>query len=445
MSGWFLKLESLISGMFPFAFLMVLGIYLTLKTKAFQFRNLGLSVKAFFAPQSENSGGLSTFQSACNSLAATVGTGNIVGVASAVALGGAGAVFWMWVSSLVAMCIKAGEIVLAINYKENVGGEYIGGPMYYIKNGLSLNYYPLAVIYAFTGIFSCFASGNIIQTNSAVFSFGGDVKFRVGLGVVFAIVTAVVIVGGVSKISSFTTKAVPFMSVLYIVLCFGVIFSNMENLSKCFYDIFKGAFNPSAVSGGVLGSFLNTVISGASKGVFSNEAGLGTAAMAYAACGEKDRKNQALYGVFEVFLDTVILCTLTALTILCSGVIIDYGSNQNMLVSNAFSTLYGNGSKWILAVMLSLFGISSIIGWAVYGITCSRFLFGNRGKKIFVFIYPLFCIVGAVLEVKTVWRIAEFFNGIMLTINLFALAMLKDEIILCLKETKSNVRKNRKS
>lgn len=436
MNGVFSFLESLISGMLPFTFLMLAGIVFTFKTKGYQFRNLKASIKVFFGKSEESKNGITAFQSACNSLAATVGTGNIVGVASAISIGGAGAVFWMWVSALAAMCIKSCEIVLATVFKQKKDGENFGGPMYYIKNGLGKKYKILAFIYAFAGVFSVLFGGNVLQTNSAVLSCGENIKTRLIIGVIFAVITAVVTIGGISKISAFTTKAVPLMSVLYIVLCLGVIIVNIKSVPECFLNIIHGAFNPRAVTGGAVGSVLTTVISGASKGVFSNEAGLGTAAMAYSVTEGSDTQKQALYGIFEVFLDTVVLCTLTALTILCSGVIIDYGTAQTLSAADAFSSVYGDFSKIILAVMLCLFGISSIIGWAVYGITCSRFLFGNAGKKIFTLIYPLFCILGAVLNVETVWKTAEFFNGIMLIINLFSMIMLSDKFIPLLKGNK---------
>ena len=428
--------ESLISGMLPFVLLMFVGGFLTVKSGGFQFRNLGKSVKVFFTPEKNKGKNLTAFQSACNSLAATVGTGNIVGVGAAVVLGGAGAVFWMWVSAAVAMCIKSAEIILAICFKEKQKDKYVGGPMYYIKNGLPQKYEFLAVIYAFAGIFSCFASGNVIQTNSAVLCFCDSIEIRLALGVVFAIITAVVIVGGATKISAFTTKAVPFMSVLYIVLCLGVITANFNSLPKCFIDIFKGAFCPSAVTGGVLGSVLNTVISGATKGVFSNEAGLGTAAIAYSAGESNDIYRQGLYGIFEVFLDTLVLCTLSALTILSSGIIIDYGNEKTVPVANAFSSVYGRYSQLILGIMLCIFAISSIIGWAVYGISFSKFLIGAKGEKIFTRVYPFFCILGAVLNVKAVWRAAEFFNGIMIIVNMFAIILLKERVIFYFKDTK---------
>lgn len=431
-------IESLISGMLPFVFLMATGVYFTIKTKGYQFKNLKASIKVFFTTDNSEKKGITAFESACNSLSATVGTGNIVGVASAVALGGAGAVFWMWVSATVAMCIKSAEIVTAIIYKRKKIGENLGGPMYYIQNGMSKKFGFLAKIYALAGVLSCFFSGNIIQTNSAILCFGESLKTRIPMGILFAIITAFVIIGGVSKISKFTTKAVPFMSVLYIVLCFGVILVNIKAVPKCFSSIIMGAFNPSAVTAGAVGSILSTIISGASKGVFSNEAGLGTAAMAYAISEDNNVYKQGLYGIFEVFLDTIVLCTLTALTILCSGVIIDYGNAEKVPVVDAFKGVYGDFSQSVLAIMLCLFGISSIIGWAVYGITCSRYLFGNKGKKIFTLVYPVFCILGAVLNITTVWRVAEFFNGIMLIINLFSIIALSDRVIPILRGRKND-------
>ena len=439
MQNVFEFIEKLISGMLPFALLMLVGIYFTFKTNGYQFRNLGKSVKVFFGGSGDKSNGITPFQSACNSLSATVGTGNIVGVAAALSLGGAGAVFWMWASALVAMCVKSAEIVISAKFKEKSRQESLGGPMYYIKNGLPSRYGFLAKIYAFSGIFACFCTGNIIQTNSSVICFSGGENIRLLMGVIFAVVTGMVVVGGVKKISKFTTKAMPFMSVLYTVLCLGVIFANIKLVPECFFKIFIGAFNPSAVTSGALGSVLTTVIGGASKGIFSNEAGLGTAAMAYAISNDNNAEKQGLYGIFEVFLDTIFLCTLTALTILCSGVIIDYGNAAALPIADAFSVLYGSFSQKILAFMLCLFGISSIIGWAVYGINCTSYLFGNKGKKIFIYTYPLFCVLGAVLNVKTVWRLAEFFNGIMLTINLFSLLMLADKIIPILKGNKNDI------
>lgn len=427
-------LEKLISGMFPFVLIVAVGVYFTVKTGGYQFKNFGKSFRAFFGKSETERGGITPFSAACNSLSATVGTGNIIGVSAALSLGGAGAVFWMWLSAVFAMCIKSAEIVTAVKFKQHKKGENYGGPMYYIKNGI------LAKIYAVCGVFACIFGGNIIQTNSAVIFLGFNLKITVGI--ILTVITALVVIGGTQKISKFTLKAVPLMSVLYITLCLGVILSNISRVPNCFANIFKGAFNPAAVSGGAVGSVLVTVISGASKGVFSNEAGLGTAGMAYALTGGDDTETKGLYGIFEVFLDTMVLCTLTALTILCSGGIIDYGNQKTVLIKEALYSVYGGFSVWMLSAMLLLFGISSIIGWAVYGINCGEFLFGEKGKKIFTVLYPIFCIAGAVLKVKTVWRFAEFFNGIMVIINLHALLNLADNVIPLLKGNKNDRKKN---
>lgn len=427
-------LEKLISGMFPFVLIVAVGVYFTVRTGGYQFKNFGKSFRAFFGKSETEKGGIPPFAAACNSLSATVGTGNIIGVSAALSLGGAGAVFWMWLSAVFAMCIKSAEIVTAVKFKQHKNGENYGGPMYYIKNGI------LAKIYAVCGVFACIFGGNIIQTNSAVIFLESNLKITVGI--ILTVITALVVIGGTQKISKFTLKAVPLMSVLYITLCLGVILSNISRVPNCFVNIFKGAFNPAAVSGGAVGSVLVTVISGASKGVFSNEAGLGTAGMAYALTGGDDTETKGLYGIFEVFLDTMVLCTLTALTILCSGGIIDYGNQKTVLIKEALSSVYGGFSVWMLSAMLLLFGISSIIGWAVYGINCGEFLFGEKGKKFFTVLYPLFCIAGAVLKVKTVWRFAEFFNGIMVIINLYALLNLADNVIPLLKGNKNDRKKN---
>lgn len=426
--------ESLISGMIPFVFLMIFGVYLTLKTNGYQFRNLVNSFNCFKSNSNAEKGGVSSFKAVCNSLSASVGTGNIAGVASAISLGGAGAVFWMWVSAIVGMCVKSAEIVTAIIYRQRNGKEYIGGPMYYIKNGLPKRFWFLASVFSATSVFSVIGTGNLTQINACVLSISENFSVRLFWGILLAVLVGFVIIGGVEKISNFTSKTVPLMAVLYILACLGVIFKNIELLPKAFSDIFVGAFNPKAVTGGAVGAVLNTVLTGAKKGVFSNESGLGTSAMAHAVASDATPKKQGLFGIFEVFVDTILICTLTALTILCSGVIIDYGKDAtSRLVQMSFSTIYGSFSNILLSLMLCLFAISSVIGWAYYGISCTDYLFGKRGKNLFVKIYPLFCILGAVCNVTLVWRVAEFFNGIMLVVNLFAVILLSDRVIPILK------------
>lgn len=431
MSDFILWLENLISGILPFIFLIFCGIYLTLKSRFFQFRYLPSSVKYALGgifSKNKSTDGVSPFQSACTALSATVGTGNIAGVAGAISLGGAGAVFWMWLSAALGMCVKVTEILLALKYREKAGGEYRGGPMYYIKNGLSSAFAPLGFLFAFAGVFAVFCSGNLTQTNASVTSVSDNFYIKLTVGIIFAAVTAFVIIGGSKRIGMFTEKIVPVMAAVYIVLSLGILIINIDFLKEAFIMIIKGAFNPSAVTGGLIGSVSATVMTGAARGVFSNEAGLGTSAMAHAAAENEEGVKQSLYGIFEVFADTIVICTLTALTILCSRVNINYGETASTeLVQSAFSTLYGGWSFWLLGLMMCLFGISSVIGWGFYGVVCSGFAFGKAGKKLFTAIYPLVCIAGAVCRVDTAWRLSAFFNGIMLCINIAAVMLLSGE------------------
>lgn len=427
MRDFFCFAETLISGMLPFVFLVFSGIYFTVKSNFFQFKYLPSSVAYALGSifKKRKKGEVSPFQAACTALSATVGTGNIAGVAGALSLGGAGAVFWMWVSAFAGMIIKVAEIVLSLNYREKKDGAFVGGPMYYIKNGLPIAFKPLAAIFAVCGIFAVFTSGNLTQTNAAIASVGGGTAVKVMGGIVFAAVTAAVLAGGNTRIGAFTEKIVPLMAALYIVMTFGVIGKNLSELPHAFGMIIKGAFCPKAVTGGVIGSFTAALVNGASRGVFSNEAGLGTSAMAHSASDNTDGVKQSLYGIFEVFTDTVVICTLTALTVLCSGIYINYGATASTeLVNEAFSVIYGDLSGALLALMMCLFGLSSVIGWGYYGTVCCSYVFGNKGKRLFVFIYPAACIIGAVCSADTAWRLSAFFNGIMLCVNTFAVMLL---------------------
>ena len=427
MRDFFCFAETLISGMLPFVFLVFSGIYFTVKSNFFQFKYLPSSVAYALGSifKKRKKGEVTPFQAACTALSATVGTGNIAGVAGALSLGGAGAVFWMWVSAFAGMIIKVAEIVLSLNYREKKDGVFVGGPMYYIKNGLPIAFKPLAAIFAVCGIFAVFTSGNLTQTNAAIASVGGGTAVKVTGGIVFAAVTAAVLAGGNTRIGAFTEKIVPLMAALYIAMTFGVIGKNLSELPHAFGMIIKGAFCPKAVTGGVIGSFTAALVNGASRGVFSNEAGLGTSAMAHSASDNTDGVNQSLYGIFEVFTDTVVICTLTALTVLCSGIYINYGATASTeLVNEAFSVIYGDLSGALLALMMCLFGLSSVIGWGYYGTVCCSYVFGNKGKRLFVFIYPAACIIGAVCSADTAWRLSAFFNGIMLCVNTFAVMLL---------------------
>ena len=427
---------SLISNLLPLTFLLVCGIYLSFKGRFFQitrfFDSSRLMKKAF---KTKNKQEFSSFKAACTSLSATVGTGNIAGVAGALSIGGAGAIFWMWISALCGMGIKAAEIALAVKYREKQKSEFTGGPMYYIKNGLSPRFKPLAVAFCFAGIPAVFCSGNITQTNAAVMSISGNSAVRFVTGIIFAVLTFTVIIGGIKRIGSFTEKIVPLMSVLYIVLCATVIILNIDILPSAFKMIIDGAFNPKAVTGGAVGSVLSCALIGAERGVFSNEAGLGTSAMAHSSAADADPKTQGLFGIFEVFVDTILHCTLTALTVLCSGVKINYGTAASSeLVVSALGGVFGRLAPELISVMLCLFAFSSIIGWAVYGSICTDFLFGKKASKIFLALYPLGSVFGAIAGVELAWGIAAFFNGIMMIINLTAIILLSDKAIIFLKK-----------
>lgn len=427
--------EDLISGMLPFALIVFGGVFITVKGNFFQFsgllRSFGLIKKAF-AQKKNSNGEMSSFSAACTALSATVGTGNIAGVAGAISIGGAGAVFWMWISALAGMAIKYGEVALAIIYREKKGCSFCGGPMYYIKNGMSAAFKPLAYIFVIAAMPAVICSGNITQTNAAVLSLGEGIGIRFTAGIIFTVLTAAVATGGISRIGAVTEKVVPIMAVVYIIMSLGVIIINIDLLPKAFFMITEGAFSPKAVTGGAVGSVMTAMITGASRGVFSNEAGLGTSAMAHSAAADAQSETQGLFGVFEVFVDTILLCTLTALTILCSRVNISYGSiASSELVGEALSLCYGKLSTVLLAGMMCIFAFSSVIGWAVYGNICFEFLFGSFGVKLFNIIYPFGCLVGALCNAELAWRLSAFFNGVMLCVNLPAIILMSDKFLKC--------------
>lgn len=440
-----LFLEDLISGNLPFVLTVFGGIYLTAKGKFFQisglFKSFGLVKKAFKAPKRKEDG-VTSFQAACTALSATVGTGNIAGVAGAVSLGGAGAVFWMWVASFFGMAVKYGEVALSILYRDN---ELLkGGPMYYIKKGCPYFFKKMSEVFAICALPAVICGGNITQINAAVTSYSQSFDVRLISGIIFAVLTAIAIRGGIKQIGNITEKLVPFMSLVYIILTITIILINADAVATAFKMIFKGAFTPRAVTGGAVGSMSRAALIGASRGVFSNEAGLGTSAMSHSVAKDADFKCQGLFGIFEVFIDTVVICTLTALTILCSGVNIRYGTDaSSYLVINAVSTVFGRLSKIIISVMMLVFAYSSVIGWAVYGQICTEWIGNNRLKNIFLKTYPLFCIVGAICNTAYAWRLAAFFNGLMLCINLPSVIYLSNDF-LTKEGKKSDFKKNRK-
>ena len=439
-------LERLISGTLPFAFLMICGIYLSFKTGFCQITRFGesfkLTARAF--KNRTKTREITSYKAACTALSATVGTGNIAGVAGAISVGGAGAVFWMWVSAVLGMCIKFVEITLAVMYREKTENGFRGGPTFYIKNGLPKVFAPLGIIFCLFAIPATFCSGNITQINAAAISVSQSSGKRLILGVIFALACFISVTGGTDKIASITEKIVPLMSVIYIVVSLTVIIKNINSLPECFVMIFKGAFNPKAVTGGAVGSVFTSAFIGTSRGIFSNEAGLGTSAMAHSAAVDADPDTQGLFGVFEVFADTVLLSTLTALTILSSEVKINYGSIASTeLVAESLEKELGAFGNISLGIMMCLFAFSSIVGWAVYGKLSANLVFGKTGNVMFNLLYPLFCILGATVNSDVSWRMAGICNGIMLCINLTAILLLSDKI--AIKKGENNNGKNRKN
>lgn len=438
--------ERLISGFLPFTALLLCGIYLTLKGGFFQLFKFPASVsliKASFLNKKSDGEGLSSYTAACTALSATVGTGNIVGVAGAIALGGAGTVFWMWVSAFLGMAVKYGEISLAIRFREKNADGFIGGPMYYIKNGTRGKLRFLGYAFSLAGIPAVICTGNITQTNAAISSVTDKTEIKAVAGLLLTLLTYLVINGGAVRIGRVTEKIVPLMSLLYIFLSLGVILANASALPTAFKMIFKGALSPRAVTGGAVASVSRTALTGAARGVFSNEAGLGTSAMAHSRAYDANSETQGLFGIFEVFADTILICTLTALTILCGGVNIEYGTDvSSQPVAEALSSCFGGAAEYLLSVMLCLFAFSSIIGWAVYGDMLSEFLFGARCKTFFAKAYPTFCMAGALFDASFAWRLSEFFNGIMLCANLPAILLLSDGFLK--RRKKNDNEKNKK-
>lgn len=428
------------------------GLYLSIRTRFLQIRKFPYAMKVtlgrMMKKKEASDGALTPFQAVCTALAATVGTGNVAGVAGAIAIGGPGAVFWMWISALLGMCTKFAEVTLAVHFREtNAQGDLVGGPMYYIKNGLDKKWHFLAYLFAAFGVLAVFGTGNATQVNtittaidSALSSFNvlpADAVKLVNLiiGVALAIIIALILIGGIKRIGNVTSKLVPFMAIMYIVLALGVIIFHIKSVPAVFASIIEGAFHPASVTGGVVGSFFMSMKKGVSRGIFSNEAGLGTGSIAHACADTKKPVKQGFFGIFEVFVDTIIICTMTALVILCSGVSVNYGEAAGAeLTISGFTAVYGSWVSIFTAVAMCCFAFSTIIGWGLYGTRCIEFLFGFRSNKPFMVLYSLTAIVGATMNLGLMWSIAETFNGLMVIPNLIAVFLLSGVVVKMTKD-----------
>ena len=428
------------------------GLYLSIRTRFLQIRKFPYAIKTtigrVFRKREASDGAMTPFQAVCTALAATVGTGNIAGVAGAIAIGGPGAVFWMWISAALGMCTKFSEVTLAVHFREtNARGELIGGPMYYIKNGLGKNWRWLATLFSLFGVLTVFGTGNATQVNTITTAINSALlnyhlinedavsTSNLIIGIIIAILVAIVLLGGVKRIGRVTEKLVPFMALIYIVLSLGVILLNLNRVPSVFASIVEGAFSPASVTGGVVGSFFLSMKKGVSRGIFSNEAGLGTGSIAHACADTKKPVKQGFFGIFEVFTDTIVICTLTALVILCSGTPVGYGEAAGAeLTISGFTSTYGNWVSIFTAIALCCFAFSTIIGWGLYGARCIEYLLKEKSIKPFMVAYSLVAIIGATADLGLMWSVAETFNGLMAIPNLIALFLLSGTVARLVKQ-----------
>ena len=370
----------------------------------------------------------SGFRALCTALAATVGTGNIAGVAGAIAIGGPGAVLWMWVSAFLGMAVKCAESVLAVRYREPDGRA---GPMYIIRKGLPRRWHWLAWVYCFFGIVAAFGVGNATQVNAVLSSLelAGGGNLRIVLGLVLAVVVAVMVMGGAKSICSVAEVLVPVVSGGYILLCAAALVLRWDRLGEAMGQILLGAFDPGAVTGGVVGGMMTTLRLGVSRGTFTNEAGMGTAAIAHGTAETVRPVDQGLMGIMEVFLDTMVICTLTALVILTGGIPIPYGTAAGAeLTAAALAARFGVWVHGALCACLVLFALATILGWGFYAGRCAEYLFGSVNWKVFGLCQGAGVLLGVFLETGTVWTLAEIVNGLMALPNLAAVLALSAEV-----------------
>ena len=456
-------LNGLVWGLPMMALIIGTGLYFSIRTgfpqiKKFKYAMKNTVGKAFSYGKIKDKGAVSPFQAVTTALAGTMGTGNIAGVAGAIALGGPGAVFWMWVSAFFGMTTKYAEIILAVKFrKRNSEGDFVGGPMYYITGGLGKGFKWLAVLFSIFGAVAALGIGNMVQVNTAANAlvslahefnvgesasvFTSDMALRLALGLIISVLTALVLLGGIKRIGSVTEKVIPAMSILYIIGAVFIMFLNIEKIFPVLKAIVVGAFAPEAVLGGAFGvGIMSSMRYGIGRGVFSNEAGLGSSSIAHAATSETDPVKQGLFGIFEVFADTIVVCTLTALTILMSGVSVSYGHAAGAeLTISAFATAFGGKTAGIfIAIETAFFAVSTILSWSLYGCRCAEYLFGTRAISTYKVVYILFIVIGAGLQMGLAWEIADTLNGLMAIPNLIAILALSGYVA---KATKEHFRK----
>ena len=432
------------------------GVYLSVCCGFPQFRHFVHIMKntmgKAFEKTEKKKGAVSPFKAMCTALAASIGTGNIAGVSGAIAIGGPGAVFWMWISALLGMCTKFAEVTLAINYRErNKKGDWVGGPMYYITGGLGKNWKWLAAIFSVFGALAAFGIGNMTQINTIASTINTAIAgfiptteaqqntIALVISIICAIICAIVLIGGIQRLADVCALLVPVMAVIYIAGSIVIILCNITSLPSALSAIVVGAFNPASVAGGLAGVGIKTAITkGVGRGIFSNEAGLGSAPIAHAAADVDHPVKQGIYGVFEVFMDTIVVCTMTALVVLLGVGVenIEYGNNIGAnLTIMGFESVFGQGVPGVaVAICLTLFALSTVLTWALYGSRCIEYLLGYKASKVYQVIFCLFACMAGTVELTLAWDIADTLNGLMAIPNLIALALLSPTVVKLSKE-----------
>ncbi len=419
--------NGIVWGPLTLVLLLGTGIYLTAGLRAMPWRKVVTAFRLMWqGRRPDGEGDITPFQALMTSLSATIGTGNIAGVATAIAIGGPGAVFWMWITALFGMATKYCECVLAIHYREvDAQGKHVGGPMYYIKNGLAKKWHWLAVLFAIFGALAGFGIGNMVQANSVADAIQNSFNIPTWVsGVVMAVLTAVVILGGITRLAAVSAKLVPFMAIIYVAGAMTIILGNITEVPTALATIVTNAFTGTAAVGGFTGAAVWAAIQfGVARGIFSNEAGMGSAPIAHAAAQSNDAVQQGLIGMLGTFIDTLIVCTMTALVIVITGVW-SSGATGATLSSMAFESALPGVGNYIVVFGLITFAFTTILGWSYYGERCAAFLFGVKVILPYRILWVLAIPLGAMLNLELVWTLADVLNGLMVLPNLIALLLL---------------------
>lgn len=430
------KINDFVWGPVMLVLLIGCGLFFTIRSRGLQFRRFGYVMKTKLgslftggAGKGIADGAVSPFQALTTALAGTIGTGNIVGVATALTTGGPGAIFWMWVSALVGMMTKYAEIVLSVQYRQKTSaGEWKGGPMYYIEQGLHLKW--LAVLFGIFAFITTFGTGNLTQINAIATSM--QTTFHIpplATGIVVALLIGFVIIGGIKRIGRITEKVVPLMSLFYVIGAVIVLIINRAAILPSLSSIFACAFTPAAAAGGFLGAgVMKAIQMGMARGIFSNEAGLGTAPIAHAAADTEQPVEQGLWGIFEVFMDTILVCTCTALIILTSGLWTTGVEGANLTMA-AFAQALPAAGNLMITIALFFFALSTMLGWSYYGEKCFEYLFGERFVMIYRVAFIIITVLGSLIELKVVWAVSDTLNGLMAIPNLIGLIGLSGVVI----------------